>query len=192
MGPEQPKDKLALVYRSDAADLWIFPGGSRRPAELFLGSPLARPLFRSYFGCAMAANTRFAVALHILVALAYLGEAGATSEMLSKSVNTNPVVVRRILGALVGAGLVNGRGGRSGGYSLARAPGRISLELVFKAIEPAGLLAVHENPANRACQVSCQIKGLLGGVFDGAQKAFEQRLRRTTIADLVGQARAEL
>lgn len=139
----------------------------------------------------MAANTRFAVALHILVALAYLGEAGATSEALSKSVNTNPVVVRRILGALVGAGLVSGRGGRSGGYSLARAPGRITLELVFRAVEPSGLLAVHENPANRACQVSCQIKGLLGGVFDGAQKAFEKRLRRTSIADLVGQTRAE-
>ncbi|HTF88332.1 MAG TPA: Rrf2 family transcriptional regulator [Planctomycetota bacterium] len=138
----------------------------------------------------MAASTRFAVAVHVLVALAYLGEQGATSEELARSVNTNAVVVRRLLGALAKAGLVSGRGGRSGGYTLARAPGRITLELVFKAIEPEGVLALHENPTNRACEVSCQIKGLLGTVFDGAQRAFEQRLRRTSIADLVGQTRA--
>jgi Rrf2 family protein len=138
----------------------------------------------------MAANTRFAVAVHLLVALAFVGELGGTSEELARSVNTNPVVVRRLLGALAKAGLVTGRGGRSGGYVLARAAGKISLELVFRAVEPDGLLAVHENPANRACQVSCQIKGILGGVFDGAQKAFEQRLRRTSVADLAGQTRA--
>ena len=139
----------------------------------------------------MAASTRFAVAVHVLVALAYLGDAGATSEALSRSVTTNPVVVRRMLGLLVKAGLVEGRGGRSGGYCLARAAGRITLEQVFKAVEPEGVLALHENPTNRACVVSCQIKGLLGAVFADAHKALGQRLRKTTVADLLAQTQAK-
>ena len=174
------------------------PRSTRRPRSLENGSAaprcevgLDRPTFCIYSGYRMAANTRFAVAVHVLVALAYLGQSGATSVELANSVNTNAVVVRRILGALARAGLVTGRGGRTGGYTLARAPGRITLELVFKAVEPEGVFALHENPTNRACEVSCQIKGLLTNVFDGVQKAFEQHLRRTSIADLVGQTRAK-
>ncbi|MEZ6018063.1 MAG: Rrf2 family transcriptional regulator [Planctomycetota bacterium] len=138
----------------------------------------------------MAANTRFAVAVHVLVALAYRAEAGATSEELARSVTTNAVVVRRILGLLVRAGLVEGRGGRSGGYSLALAPARITLEQVFQVVEPEGVLALHENPTNRACVVSCHIKGQLGAIFADAHHALAARLRRTSIADLVAEARS--
>src|SRR5947209_16981319 len=99
----------------------------------------------------MVASSRFAVALHVLVALAHGSESGATSEQLATSVSTNPVVVRRILGALVRAGLVSGQGGRSGGYRLARDPSRIRLSDVHRAVEPQGVLALHENPENKAC-----------------------------------------
>jgi Rrf2 family protein len=138
----------------------------------------------------MSANTRFAVAVHLLVALAFHGDEGCTSEELARSVTTNPVVVRRLLGVLTKAGLVSGRGGRSGGYSLARKPERITLEQVFRAVEPAGVLALHENPTNQACVVSCEIKGLLGSVFADAQKALEARLKKTSVADLLADARS--
>jgi Rrf2 family protein len=138
----------------------------------------------------MAANTRFAVAVHLLVALAFRGGDGSTSEELARSVTTNAVVVRRLLGLLAKAGLVRGRGGRNGGYELARPPAKISLEQIFRAVEPAGVLALHENPTNQACAVSCEIKGLLGAVFADAHKALEQRLRRTTVADLLGRTQA--
>jgi len=85
----------------------------------------------------MTTSSRYAVALHVLVALADLGGEGATSELLARSVNTNPVVVRRILGMLVQAGLVAGKGGRGGGYHLAREPKRIPLDAVLRAVEPA-------------------------------------------------------
>lgn len=138
----------------------------------------------------MGANSRLAVALHILAALAHVGrraEGGATSEELARSVSTNPVVVRRILGALVRAGFVTGRGGRSGGYELARDPSRIRLDAVHRAMEPNGVLSLHPNPENRACVVSCGIKDALGGVFAKAEKALQQELGRSTVADLVGQ-----
>jgi Rrf2 family protein len=138
----------------------------------------------------MVASTRLAVALHVLVALAHAGRrggGGATSEQIASSVSTNPVVVRRILGALSRAGLVTGQGGRSGGYQLARDPARIHLDVVHRAVEPDGVLTLHENPENKACIVSCGIKGAIGGLFAGAEKALQRELRRTTVADLVTQ-----
>ncbi|MBK7642296.1 MAG: Rrf2 family transcriptional regulator [Planctomycetes bacterium] len=133
----------------------------------------------------MTTSSRYAVALHVLVALAHLGGEGATSERLAGSVNTNPVVVRRILGLLAGAGIVEGKGGRGGGYRLAREPRRIQLDAVLKAVEPAGIFPVHENLENKACKVSCQIKEVLGGVFARAENSLHERLRETTVADLL-------
>ncbi len=143
---------------------------------------------RNYRGCAMPTNTRLAVALHILSGLAYRatsGKSGATSAELAKSVNTNPVVVRRILGELAKAGLVTSTGGRGGGYELARDPARIRLDAVLVAIEPEGLFSVHENPANRACTVSCGIKPALGQLFERADHALRDHLRGTTLADFL-------
>lgn len=133
----------------------------------------------------MTTSSRYAVALHVLVALAHLGADGATSERLASSVNTNPVVLRRILGSLAKAGLVEGRGGRNGGYRLAREPRKIALDAVLKAVEPDGIFPVHENAPNRVCQVSCQIKEVLGGVFARAEASMHERLRETTVADLL-------
>jgi len=133
----------------------------------------------------MTTSSRYAVALHVLVALANLGEQGATSERLSGSVNTNPVVVRRILGMLVEAGIVAGKGGRGGGYHLARDPRRIALDSVLKAVEPEGIFPVHENRENQACKVSCSIKEVLGGVFARAESSLHERLRETSVADLL-------
>ena len=133
----------------------------------------------------MTTSSRYAVALHVLVALANLGGEGATSELLAKSVNTNPVVVRRILGMLVQAGLVAGKGGRGGGYRLAREPKRIALDAVLRAVEPAGIFPLHENPENKACTISCSIKEVLGGVFARAESSLQERLHETSVADLL-------
>src|SRR4051812_50067545 len=70
--------------------------------------------------------TRFAVAIHILLLLACnRAEGKATSEYLARSVNTNPVVVRRITGQLARAGLLRVRRG-PGGSELGRPPRPIS------------------------------------------------------------------
>jgi len=130
-------------------------------------------------------SSRYAVALHVLVALAHVGEEGATSELLAASVNTNPVVVRRLLGMLVQAGIVAGKGGRGGGYRLAREPKRIALDTVLRAVEPDGIFPLHENAENKACKVSCGIKEILGGVFARAESSLQERLRETSVADLL-------
>ena len=61
----------------------------------------------------MAANSLLAGAVQMLCVIAWRGDEGANAEVLAKSLNTNPVVVRRILKALEGQGLVALRPGCS-------------------------------------------------------------------------------
>ena len=49
-------------------------------------------------------DSRLAVAIHILALLALTREEYQTSELLARSVNTNPVVIRRLTGLLKKAG----------------------------------------------------------------------------------------
>ena len=131
--------------------------------------------------------TRFAVAIHILLLLAYNGEDGkATSEVLARSVNTNPVVVRRITGLLARAGLVRVRRG-PGGAELARPPGEISLGDVWRAMQSGvgrPLLPLHASPAQH-CPVGREVHSLIGSAFEAAEHAMEQALGRTTLDSLV-------
>lgn len=132
----------------------------------------------------MSSNSRFAVSVHLLAALGWMGEQ-CTSAKLATSVNTNPVVVRRLLGRLVEAGLVEAHPGRRGGFELARAPESIDLAEVYRAVEESGLFALHANPEAEHCPVSCGIKGVLGGVFADAERAASERLAEVSLAEVM-------
>lgn len=133
--------------------------------------------------------TRFAVALHILLLLASRGSCAAglpaTSEWIARSVNTNPVVVRRITGQLARAGLVRVRRG-PGGAELTRAPELITLCDVWRAMNmglPGRMLPLHAEP-NQACPVGRAIHTVLGPAFAGVERAMEGALATTTLAGL--------
>lgn len=130
--------------------------------------------------------TRFAVAIHILLLLAS-GMAGpATSLRLASSVNTNPVVVRRITGLLARAGLIRVRRG-PGGAVLSRPAEQITLGDVWAAINPGcqrPLLPIHTHPDQR-CPVGAGVQAVLGKAFLAAERAMHAELARTTLSGLV-------
>ena len=141
----------------------------------------------------MSANSRFAVATHLLTALAFAqrGPAGGeplSSETLAHSVNTSAIVVRRLLGALREAGLVTGHPGRHGGASLARSAGEITLLDVYRAVDDPNVFGFSRNPPDPACPVGSCVNDLLAQVFDGVQGVIEVELGRTRISDLVERA----
>lgn len=136
--------------------------------------------------------TRFAVAIHILMLLAS-GQVGgpegepATSMRIARSVNTNPVVVRRITGLLARAGLIRVRRG-PGGAELLRPPEAITLCDVWRAVNPGRtrpLLPLHARP-DPACPVGRNVHLVLGQAFGAAEAALHEALGRTTLASLVG------
>jgi len=134
----------------------------------------------------MAASCRFAFAVHVLAVLA-LQQAvgGACSDKLANSVNTNPVVIRRLLSQLRKAGLVRTHKGSSGGAALACAAEDISLDTVYRAIEPSPAFGTHRQQPNQRCPVGAGIERVLDDVFSSAQAALESELARRTLADVL-------
>lgn len=131
-------------------------------------------------------NSHLAVATHALTLLVWARRAGRalSSAEMARSVNTNPVFLRRVLASLRNAGLVETHEGAGGGYALARPPGRISLADVFLAVQAgAPLLRVHHDP-NPACEVGGGIQMSLGARFERAEAALLDELRLTTLDTL--------
>ncbi len=140
----------------------------------------------------MATNTRFAVALHVLTALAMVREPRTSEQLAEGTMGTHPAVLRRILSKLSKAGLVETRQGKFGGVELARAPEKITLGDVYRALGEREVLAVHELPENPACPVSCHIKPALMRAFERAEAAIERSLDSETISDLLKDVRKGL
>jgi DNA-binding IscR family transcriptional regulator len=130
----------------------------------------------------MRANCRFAMAVHVLAVLAYRQGGGASSTLLASSVNTNPVIIRRLLLALQAANLVETRKGPGLGSRLSRAPDRINLAEVFRAVECEESFAMPRRAPNDACPVGQCIREALEDVFGSARAALEKDLAKTTLA----------
>ncbi|MBP8804977.1 MAG: Rrf2 family transcriptional regulator [Kofleriaceae bacterium] len=139
-------------------------------------------------------NSRFAVATHVLTSLALVAEddpaARLTSEALAASINTSPVVIRRIIGRLRAAGLVVAQTGRGGGAALARPASKISLLDVHRAVDEPVLFALNPNQPNPQCAVSCRMKDVLGPAFAAAERAARAQLARVRLSSLVAALRA--
>src|SRR5258708_36352635 len=70
----------------------------------------------------MSTSSRFAVAVHVLALMARAGEESVKSEGVAGNVNTNPVVIRRLLCELAHAGLGISQKGAAGGSGPAKPP----------------------------------------------------------------------
>lgn len=131
----------------------------------------------------MRINTRFPVAVHILVLLALAGDKGRTSELMARSVNTNPVVIRRTIAMLKKAGLVEVRPGAAGTV-LNRDADAVTLLDIYNAVkssEDEPLFDVHPHP-NPQCYVGSNIHEALWEPLSQAQKAMEEKLAEYTLA----------
>jgi len=133
-------------------------------------------------------NQRFAFAVHILAILAYSDEV-VCSRTVAASVNTNPVVIRRLLLALRRAGLIETCSGKHGGAKLARHPSRISLLEIYDAVEPRPVIAVSNRKKFAKCPVSCGMKDIMTEVSVGADRAMGNHLRSVSLAQLLRKIR---
>jgi Rrf2 family protein len=137
-------------------------------------------------------NTRFTVAIHTLTLLALHRDEPVTSDYVASSVNTNPVVIRRILGTLRGAGLVRSQEGSGGGWQLLRPPREITLCDVYRAVEDADepLFSMHHKDPNPNCPVGGRIQDSLTERYASAKRALERELAGTTIESILGEVLA--
>ncbi len=134
----------------------------------------------------MAISSRFIVSVHLLTLLAQSPGKPVTSEWLAASANTNPAVVRKLLGMLAKAGLTTSQLGVGGGALLARPADGITLLDVYRAVSEGELFALHHETPNQACPVGRNIQSALLGTMAQAQQALENELAAQTIASVLG------
>ncbi|MFJ8161450.1 Rrf2 family transcriptional regulator [Streptomyces sp. NPDC096136] len=137
----------------------------------------------------MSANSRMTTATHTLAWMALVcpqrPDGIVTSDQIADSVNTNPVVIRRTLGHLRDAGLVESRRGVGAGWRLTRPPEEMTLRDVHQAVETDPLLALHAATPNPKCPVGAGIPPVLREAYDRAEESMRRELATVTIADVL-------
>ncbi|KLN52715.1 Rrf2 family transcriptional regulator [Variovorax paradoxus] len=134
----------------------------------------------------MPTSTRFAVAVHILTALAVGDGKPMRSEDLAYSANTGAVVIRGLLSRLSEAGLTRSQLGAGGGTMLAKPAKKIRLLDIYVAVEDTELFSLHRTPPCESCAVGGNILAALQPALARARGAMEDELAKTTIADIAG------
>ena len=136
----------------------------------------------------MQISSQFTIAIHMLSYIAlYQHKEKVTSDVLAASIEVNPVILRRLLSRLKGAGMITVYRG-TGGTFLAKEPKDITLFDVYETAEnlkEEGLFHFHEHP-NPKCPVGRDIHRALDGRLHEAQKAMEEKLASFTLADVIG------
>lgn len=126
----------------------------------------------------MQISTKFTIAVHILAAAKYFGdEQKVTSQLLSGSIGSNPVIIRNIMLQLQDAGIIDVRRG-PGGITIRRPLSKITYLDIYKAVETnseENLFRFHENP-NPKCPVGRNIHKALDASLMEIQEQFEKEM----------------
>lgn len=134
----------------------------------------------------MQISSRFTLAIHILACIDTFKEKHkVTSDFLAGSTNINPVIIRKILGQLKNAGIVEVVRG-SGGATILKPLKDITFLDIYKAVECVDngeLFHFHENP-NPACPVGGNIHSILDEKLERVQNAMEHELQSITLEDV--------
>ena len=126
-------------------------------------------------------TSEFAIAVHALV---FLDRSNATiaSEELADNVCTNPVCIRRVMGKLKKAGLIETREGMGGGYRIAKVNSDITLRQISDALENTLVKASWRsgNP-DKKCLVASGMSVVMDELVTGMNRSCNDYLERITI-----------
>ena len=131
----------------------------------------------------MKRDSRLSGVLHVLLHMAEQ-DGPATSEVLAKAMQTNPVVIRRIMAGLRERGYVRSEKGHGGGWTLACDLSRLTLRDVYEALGEPSLLAIGNRTETPGCLVEQAVNAALARAFDDAEAMLLARFAGVTLAQL--------
>lgn len=139
----------------------------------------------------MKRDSRLSGLLHILMHMAEQ-EGPQTSEALARAMDTNPVVVRRIMAGLRDQGLVRSEKGHGGGWTIACDLERVTLRDIYDALGQPEILAMGNRTEAPGCLVEQAVNAALGQAFDEAEALLLKRFGEVHLARLNADVRARL
>lgn len=131
----------------------------------------------------MKRDSRLSGVLHVLLHMAEV-DGPVTSEAMARTMQTNPVVIRRIMSGLRDQGFVRSEKGHGGGWTIARDLGSITLLDVYRALgEPEPFAMGHRTEAP-GCAVEQAVNAALESAFRDAEALLLARFQTVTLAQL--------
>jgi DNA-binding IscR family transcriptional regulator len=107
-----------------------------------------------------------------------------TSEVLAKAIDTNPVVIRRIMAGLRDQGYVRSEKGHGGGWTLACDLSKVTMRDIYTALGSPVLLAMSNRAETPGCLVEQAVNASLNQAFADAEALLLVRLGQVTLAAL--------
>lgn len=133
----------------------------------------------------MKISTRFSDAIHLLAFIhIYKGQIPLSSETIAGSIETSPVMVRKLMGELRRAGLIETTHGTPD-PKLAKTPNQISLLDVYLAVEKDKPLFQIDHKTNPECIVGDNIQETLKEYYEQAEVAAKAKLNNIKLADVI-------
>ena len=131
----------------------------------------------------MKRDSRLSGVLHVLLHMAE-HDGAVTSEVLAKAMQTNPVVVRRVMAGLRDHGFVASEKGHGGGWRIACDLSKVTLRDIYAAIGEPPLIALGNRTESPGCPVEQAVNAALAHAFRDAEKLLLSRLGEVTLAAL--------
>lgn len=131
----------------------------------------------------MKRDSRLSGVLHVLLHMAE-HDGPMTSETLAKAMQTNPVVIRRVMAGLRDAGYVRSEKGHGGGWTLACDLGAVTLRDIYQALGHPSLLAMGNRTESPGCLVEQAVNATLSDAFRDAEALLLARFETVTLAAL--------
>ena len=131
----------------------------------------------------MRRDSRLSRMLHLMLHLAR-DDGPFTSEAIAVMLNTNPVVVRRMLAGLRDQGYVRSEKGHGGGWTLAVDLADITLLDVHRALGGPTILAVGLADDHAQCLLEQAVNASLGEAMADAEARLLAARGEVTLADL--------
>ncbi|MBO0344903.1 Rrf2 family transcriptional regulator [Roseibium sp. CAU 1637] len=131
----------------------------------------------------MRRDSRLSRTLHLLLHMERFAQP-ATSEHLAGMLQTNPVVVRRMMQGLKAAGLVQAARGHGGGWTLGRPLVEITLLNVHEALGSTVVFNIGLSEDDPKCLVEQAVKARLSDAMEAAEKELLDRFAGITLAEI--------
>lgn len=139
----------------------------------------------------MRRDSRLSGVLHVLLHMAETPDP-ITSEALARAMQTNPVVVRRIMAGLRDEGYVRSEKGHGGGWTFSCDLHKVTLRDVYAALGSPGLLSIGNRTETPGCLVEQAVNTALGDAFAEAEALLLRRFGEITLAALSADFHARL
>lgn len=132
----------------------------------------------------MRVSTRFSDSVHILAFIKIYQDQLLSSESIANSIETSPVVVRRLMSVLRENGLIATKKGTAE-PKLAKDPREITLLDVYLAAEGERQLFTLDTNTNPDCIVGGNIQKVLGTYYEDAKMAALRKFNNVSLQDII-------